>query len=619
MDFSVRADRRLIRAAARSRRFLRVEIEAPAAPARPPGERLPVNLAFVIDRSGSMEGGKIERAREAAIQGIRALCPEDRFAVVSYDHEVEVVALSSPATAEAEAERRLRLVAARGATDLHGGWARGCREITADLASNAVARCLLLTDGLANAGLKDHGAILDHVTQMRQRRVATSAFGVGADFDEALLAGMAEAGGGRFHFVERAEQIPAFIGAEVGEALAVTARDAVLVIDAGEGTLVESLNDFPCAREGGLWRVELGSLVSGQRLDPVVRLTFPEGGNRQVRDVKMRIEDADGAFSRAAQGISFTYAGPAENERQDRDRVVDRRVAFLYAARAGREALERNRAGALEEARQIIERCLARVLSYAGDDPELGRVAAGLRARLEHHREPMDDVSRKTLFFSETMSIKTRDLLPWMRPAPDALNMAVVAGPGLEAIVRRALGHLAAAHAGLFGQVPLEAGEAAPDTEATLAAGAEMSMVAKGAPLPPRPGGPLRVVFTRRRLGDGSPFHWHGLHRTAVVSMADWDDGGTVPPEAFAAYEIALHSLRGAARGFDPGALFHVDPRGCFFDIADTRADVERRLRAGGLCRACADALAAAGVSPDTVRRLARTVNLMAAAPEVVH
>ena len=102
MSFSVRADRRLIRAEARSRRFIRIELAAPEAPPRK--DRIPVNLAFVLDRSGSMAGDKIEKAREAAVQGIRALWPEDRFAVVAYDQQVDVVVPTTLATAEAKAD-----------------------------------------------------------------------------------------------------------------------------------------------------------------------------------------------------------------------------------------------------------------------------------------------------------------------------------------------------------------------------------------------------------------------------------------------------------------------------------------------------------------------------------
>ena len=104
MSLSLRADRRLIRAEARSRRFIRIELTAPEAPPRK--DRIPVNLAFVLDRSGSMAGDKIEKAREAAVQGIRALWPEDRFAVVAYDNHVDVVVPTTLATAGREGRRR---------------------------------------------------------------------------------------------------------------------------------------------------------------------------------------------------------------------------------------------------------------------------------------------------------------------------------------------------------------------------------------------------------------------------------------------------------------------------------------------------------------------------------
>ena len=49
------------------------------------------------------------------------------------------------------------------------------------------------------------------------------------------------------------------------------------MVEAGEGAVVESLNDFPCRQDGSAWRVELGSLFGGQSRNPVLRVTLPEG------------------------------------------------------------------------------------------------------------------------------------------------------------------------------------------------------------------------------------------------------------------------------------------------------------------------------------------------------
>jgi Ca-activated chloride channel family protein len=90
------------------------------------------------------------------------------------------------------------------AVSLHGisdgdmdttSYLRGCEEIGLHLGDDAVGRCLLLTDGLANAGVTDPDEIVRRVSALRSRRIATSAFGLGADFDEFLLSRMAEAGG----------------------------------------------------------------------------------------------------------------------------------------------------------------------------------------------------------------------------------------------------------------------------------------------------------------------------------------------------------------------------------------------------------------------------------------
>ena len=228
MTIRTSTDRALIRAQASSARYLLVTVNAPEAPAR--AERLPVNIALVLDRSGSMDGErKFSLARQAVEQALRMLRPEDRFTLVTYDDRVDVLAPSTRATPEAKrrALEALRGVDPRGSTDLCAGWLRGCEQVAEELEHEGVARALLLTDGLANHGVTDRDTLARHAGELRARGIATSTFGVGEDFDERLLRDMAHEGGGNFYFIETPAQIPDLLTSEIGEALEVVVREEI--------------------------------------------------------------------------------------------------------------------------------------------------------------------------------------------------------------------------------------------------------------------------------------------------------------------------------------------------------------------------------------------------------
>ena len=180
MDYSIRIDRHLIRAAGGSIRYALVSIVAPQAP--PKAGREPLHASLVLDRSGSMGGQKIVLAREAVRLALQALRPADRFSLVAYDDEITTVVESTKATAEARRNAMVKLAAidARGSTDLHGGWMAGCSQLTAHLGAQQVGRCLLLTDGQANVGIQgpaELGGLA--ATARKTARVATSTFGDG--------------------------------------------------------------------------------------------------------------------------------------------------------------------------------------------------------------------------------------------------------------------------------------------------------------------------------------------------------------------------------------------------------------------------------------------------------
>lgn len=412
MTLVLRTDRSLIRAGASSARYLVASYTAPEAP--PAAERLPVNLAFVLDRSGSMDGeGKFVLAREAIEHGLAMLRDTDRFALVVYDDVAETLVPTRAATAEAkrDALNMLHLVEPRGSTDLCSGWLLGCEQVAPFLSDDRVTRVLLLTDGLANHGTTDPQTLAGHAGELRARGIATSTFGVGEDFDERLLDAMAHRGNGNSYFIQTASQLPVFLTSEVGEALTVVARGAALELELPNDASVIPLNRFRQDPEqhNGRLRIALGDLVSGQEIRAVVRLQFPKGEEGQHAVVQATLTGDGALMSAEHASIEWTYADHAANDRQPRDREVDRIVAGLYASRARAEATEANRHGDFDRARRVMMMTADRIAGYAGNDRELRALATGLRGEVSQFTEGvMSAMSQKVMYQSAHSMLKDR-------------------------------------------------------------------------------------------------------------------------------------------------------------------------------------------------------------------
>jgi hypothetical protein len=411
---SARTDRALIRADGESKRFVLIEVTAPAAERR--RERLPVNLAFVLDRSGSMSGEKIELARQTIVEAIGRLEARDRFSVVAYDNVVDVVVEMTSATsaARADAVTRLAKIDARASTNLSGGWLRGAEQVAAGLLADGVNRVLLLTDGLANEGIVDPAELTTHAGALRARGVSTTTFGLGADFDELLLQGMADAGGGHFYFVRDAATIRDHISSEVGETLEVVARNVELDAIAGEGVRIEPISPHPSRSRGGRTIVELGDLVSEQVLDVVLRVTFPFGDAGRTTGAIIAIRDRDGALggtdgaAAADARLSWTWTDDAANEAQPRDVEVDRAVATQFAARARQEAVRLNRQGDYAGARRVLAATATRIREYAGRDARLRALVTELEAEGVTFAAPMSPVALKDVHFASSAMARMR-------------------------------------------------------------------------------------------------------------------------------------------------------------------------------------------------------------------
>lgn len=396
----VQTDRELIRTAGKSRRYVLVTLRAPE-PARLT-KRPAVNVAIVLDRSGSMHGAKLQLAKQATRKALGLLGREDRFSLVVYDDQVDVLVESTLASAESLdlALRKLDAIEARNNTDLGSGWLRGCEQVAAHVTEQAVGKCLLLSDGLANVGITDRSELAHHAEQLRARGVLSSTFGVGADFDERLMAAMASSGGGHFYFIQAAAQIPDFLTSELGETLEVVARDVRVDISAPEAVSLRLLSHFRSERQGTKLACFLPDLVARQELSLVVSAQFPKGGDGDTLAVECAVSDRESALQGAPARLAWTFADHDANDRQPRNRTVDRAVARLYAALAQRDAVEANRDGDYKRARLILEKTAKRIESYAGDDAELRRIAQELRSQMPDFDRALDAMDLKHRHFA---------------------------------------------------------------------------------------------------------------------------------------------------------------------------------------------------------------------------
>lgn len=368
-----------------------------------------LNLGVVLDRSGSMHGAKIARAREAAEYCVEQLLPADRLSLVIFDDEVEVLIPSNPVEEKAGLKRLIAGVGARGSTALHEAWVRGGMQVSEHLDTTAVNRVLLITDGLANVGETNTDEIVSQAKGLFERGVSTSTVGIGEDFNEDLLIPMARAGGGNAWHVAEAADMQRIFSVELEGLLAQFAHDVSLGLVPSDGVRVtDVLNDFELTETG---RHRLPDLQAGSPLDVVLRLHLPaRGAGDRMRILDLRV----GYTPRGARGaevlkqaFEVEFAEEREVEALPVNGEVTRAVRLLMNARARREAVSYMDRGDYAAASSVIGSARAATLAYcaarpddaeaADDSAELLRVTDSLMNRAQ------DKMSRKLLEYSSLL------------------------------------------------------------------------------------------------------------------------------------------------------------------------------------------------------------------------
>jgi uncharacterized membrane protein len=164
-------------------------------------ERYSTALALVIDKSGSMQGEKIEICKSAAVATAEMLSEKDHIGVVAFDSAAVWVVPMTQAGRRTDITGHVATLAAGGGTNIHPGMSQA-RDALAEVRAK-VKHMIVLTDGHSQGGGYEQLA-----AEARTGGITVSTVGVGPQADNALLQRIAEAGGGKHYATTDASSIP---------------------------------------------------------------------------------------------------------------------------------------------------------------------------------------------------------------------------------------------------------------------------------------------------------------------------------------------------------------------------------------------------------------------------
>jgi len=269
---------------------LMVELTAPPAP---PQQRPPIDLALVIDRSGSMDGAPLRAVTRAVADLIRLAGPDDRIAVVAFDDEVQLILPLDRHPDAAAAGARVRAIEAGGSTNLSAGWLKGFEVLEGNRRPAALTRVVVLTDGHANAGVTDQAELARLTRAGHQQGISTSCIGFDDGYDETLLGAMAAAGGGADYWCAGPDQAAAVFADEFGRLGTVVAQNCSVELRP-DPALVSGygvLDEYPSVGVPGGVQLALGDAYGGEQRRLVARLDvcpLPSEGPVTVAEVVVR-------------------------------------------------------------------------------------------------------------------------------------------------------------------------------------------------------------------------------------------------------------------------------------------------------------------------------------------
>ena len=384
------------------------------------GARAPINVAIVLDRSGSMQGEKIQRAREAAIGALDLLSSRDIVSIIAYDSDVNVLVPATKLTDKEQVANIIRAIQPGGNTALFGGVSKGAAEVRKFMDDKHVNRVILLSDGLANVGPSAPGELGELGASMKKENISVSTLGLGLGYNEDLMVALAGKSGGNHQYIENASELAGIFRREFDDVLSVVAQSVDVRIEIPEGIRPVRVLGNAADINGQSVITRLSQVYSDQQKHVVVEVEIPA-------DLAHAAVDANGAeiaklsplarvsvsymnmMSESTETltgeVSVSFSNSDEKVRASVNNAVMADVVALVASEQNKLATEFLDRGDLERCRKSLEEN-AKFLNANADaykSPSLKELADSNLEQLEQLKEVTSNAAPSALSVRKSM------------------------------------------------------------------------------------------------------------------------------------------------------------------------------------------------------------------------
>jgi Ca-activated chloride channel family protein len=378
-----------------------MQLKAPTAPHEL--ERDPLNLSVVLDRSGSMAGDPLDKAKQCAAFVQSRLSTQDRLSLVIYDDKVEVAASSQPASPHNEFKSAVQSIDPGGCTNLVGGWQAGNGQVELYSSDYKNNRVLLLSDGRLNAGITNPEEIRALCKEVAKREIKTSTYGLGAHFDEEVMCLIAEETGGNARYGEEIEDLLEGFIEELDLLANLYSGQLMLSIEPREGVEVEVANRF--VKKGDQYMLP-DLAYDAEIWGGLILSVSPEAAESQEPLVTLKVESSDGELNMSAQLEALQILSPEAYDAVVTEKGITDYFAELQIAELKVEASNLARRGEWEQVEALLQRMKALPMTpvQAAEFEELKKLFAQRQLEIFAKESRFSASSSRTVMKSDMAS-----------------------------------------------------------------------------------------------------------------------------------------------------------------------------------------------------------------------